>query len=316
MKHTLILLTAFSLLGLPVAAGAGEVPSGALDLGLHLEKGQTFRCTLRQESTQVLWFGTTEVERTESSETVSTLEVLAVDEKGVATVKVTTDRKASKSESESGVLEYDSEHPPDEVPWWELDSAAMIGRSYTVKVSPSGEILEIEGGDALRKVVADSLPEDETLRAQIADRAIKGVTDEALKESLWIVFPPGIHPGKPVAIGDSWAPEQPIPLEVMFVKNAYTLASRENGVATVTYEGPIEPDPDAEPIKEGPATIKVKMTGTVKGASRVDEKTGMVIESQADVALKGELLVTGMPNTEGEESIPQTTEATMTLTVE
>lgn len=315
MKHTLVLLTVLALLALSVTANAGDEPE-KVDLRLHLEKGQTYRCTVSSDSTQVQWHGMAEVERTESSKTTQTLEVLAVDEEGVAAIKVTTDRTAFKSEDQSGVIEYDSEHPPDEMPWWTIGHATMIGRAYILKVSSTGEVLEVEGGDAIRKAVMDALPEDETLRAQIVNQVMRNVTDEALKERLQLLFPPGLRADEPVAVGDSWAPENPIPLEMMIIKNTYTLASREDGIATVVYEGAIESDPDAEPRTEGPVTVRVKMTGKVKGTSRIDEQTGLIIESQAGATFEGEYLVSGMPDAEGEMSMPVTIELTATLKVE
>ncbi len=313
MKHTLVLLAVVAVLALSVTASAGDEP-GKLDLRLHFEKGQTFRCTVTWKSTQLEWQGMIEVERTESSEATQTLEVLAVDEEGVATIKVTIDRTAFKREDQSGVMEYDSEHPPDEAPLWALHDQAMIGRSYTLKVSPNGEVLEVEGGDAIREAVTDALPEDETLRARITDQVMRNVTDKALKDKLWRVFLPGFRPDEPVAVGDSWAP---IPLQRKIVKNTCTLASCEDGIATVVYEGDIESDPDPEPIKEGPLTIRwKKTTGRVNGTGRINEQTGMILEAQVDATFEREYVVSGKPNAEGEMSIPVTIEVTVTLKVE
>jgi hypothetical protein len=321
MKHTLALLTAFAVLALSVAASAGDEP-GKLDLRLHLEKGQTFRCTCTATWASTWWRGTRETADTDVQKTSYGWEVLAVDEKGTATIRVTTEWMYIKISANSGefVVEYDSacgddQADPPLTPW-----AATVGHSFTMKVLPTGRVIGIEGADALRKAAMDTLPEDEAMRAEIAGFVERAFSDENLARVMEDFM--DFRPDAPVAVGDTWTSRKtillgPIILEPVVRKSTYKLTSRQDGKAAVTCESTVESDPDGKPLRKGDfATMGFKLAGTQTGAFRVDEKTGMITEGELCIEVEGNLLVQEGPDAEEETPLPITIETTVKLEVE
>ncbi len=318
MKKTLITHVIVLVLAVSSMAAADEATSGKLDLHLHFEKGQTFQCTRTTETVRVDWFGMVEEETTTSTTSTRTLEVLAVDEEGTATVKVTSDRETFSMQHPYGGLEYDSETTPLEGDICCVTPlAAVVGLSYTAKVTPTGEVRGIKGGETLRKAVVNALPKDNDPGEMIIEWAKNTCSDKALKQlTVSLAFPVGLVPAEPVAVEDSWIVEtvcDAMLTNTLRAKNTYTLISRRDGTATVRCEAVIKPDPDAE---ASPPTIRSVFSGTQDSTFQVDEKTGMLVEAQTKLDLEGKYLMRETPEVEEETSIPSTLAITVELKLE
>jgi hypothetical protein len=318
MKKALITHVIVLVLAVSSMAAADEVASAELNLHLHLEKGQLFRCTRTTETVRIDWFGMVEEETTTSTISTRTLEVLAVDEEGTATIKVTSDRETFSMQHPYGGLEYDSETTPLEGDICCVTPlAAVVGLSYTAKVTPTGEVREIEGSETLRKAVVNALPKDNDLGEMIIEWAKNTCTDEALQRlTVSLAFPVGLHPAEPVAVEESWTVEtvcDAMLTNTLRARNTYTLISRQDGIATVRCEGVVEPDPDAEP---SPPTIRSVFRGTQESTFQVDEKTGMVVKAETKLDFEGKYLMRQTPEAEQETSVPSTLAITIELKLE
>ena len=102
MRHIPFLFAFSLMLSAVLLARAEEPESGKLDLQLCFEVGQTFRCVEKLETKDTEWFGTAEASVVERKEWTKTLEVLAVGEAGVATMKVLFDRRAVSHDDGDG----------------------------------------------------------------------------------------------------------------------------------------------------------------------------------------------------------------------
>jgi hypothetical protein len=316
MRPTLAAVAVLAVLVLspPARAGSPAAAGGPdkLDLHFHFQKGQTYHLipTVEEKSTQVV-----DGEDQVTTNTVvlgQTLEVLSVNDDGSATIKVTFGPTATKNEGPQSTYAFDSTDPPKDLPMPAVGLALVVGKSYTVTMTPAGEIVKMEGVDALIETMVGALPDDEEIRASMRESLGHQFGEDALKELLANITAP--FPGKPVAVGDSWTQKvthtRGMP---RITETTYTLAERSNGVATVKVNATMKPDPDAEPVKSGPMSMRHTVEGTETGTYKLDEATGFILEGEIEHNLHGDVILSNVPGRDGDLTIPTTVEIKVTI---
>jgi len=234
-------------------------------LRLNLHPGQTFDkgMMVNTETSEVIQ--NIQIHKTLTEQIRFHSEVLSVDNDGTVKLKTTFQSLATKETTTNNgkkvepTFSYDSTEHSKVVPPSLQFMATTVGQNVILTISSRGEILKVEGVDAIvNKTGADiKVP---FIRAMLKD-AVKNYVDSISKQSVGMVIfaPPAI------AVGDSWTEKisqsafRPMQLNVK-----YTVISSKNGVATISILSP----------------IKTSLTGTVNGTISVDEKTGLILSSE------------------------------------
>ena len=130
-----------------------------------------------------------------------TQKVRSVNKKGVATLRVTYNRIKFRL---SGMMEtdYDSDRdkePPEDV-MGKLMSA-FLGKTFTMKMGPKGEVLEVKG---IAKIMEEAIEEmeDDEQGAMMAEMIKGAYDDERAKQMMTMSY--AALPKKPVGEGDTW----------------------------------------------------------------------------------------------------------------
>jgi hypothetical protein len=305
----LIAVLAVSFLLTP-GTGAGAEEKAALKL--HFEKGQELTLTTSVAETTTTWWNDEEGQLENTTSMTTLLDVTGVDDDGTATMKVTIKSIALKSDSGRWSYDYDSENPPDEVPPPAAAFAAIVGKSFTMRLTAGGEVAGFEGVDKMLEETQSTLPSDERRRRWGSDRLARSFSEEALKQTFDGIF--GFLPDEPVAVGDSWtrtiAVDHGIPVTA---EEKYTLTERKDGTATITLEGKLKPQENAAPRRMGRGTVKHDVTGTEKGTLTVDEAAGCVFKSAITEKLEGKITMSGFRGDNTERSTDVKSEATITV---
>ncbi len=316
MRKLLAVATVLAVLVL-LSSATARAGDDKIQLAFHLEKGQSYKLVMTTDQEivqQVPGRGEMKVQQTTSIG--YTFAVTDVDDKGTATIDVTFGPVSMKVDTGMGTFEYDSEDAPDEIPASAQNMAALVGKSFTMKLATDGETLEVTGVDELLDELLEliDLPEG-PIKQRMTEDVKKQFGEAGLKESMGNMI--GIFPDEPVGIGDSWARIVTITAGFpIIVETTYTLAGRDDGVATIEIEATMKPNPDAEPISMGPMTMRYELEGTQEGTLKIDEATGWYVEGTMDQDLKGQLVMSGIPGQEGELPIPMTIKSTITFKTE
>lgn len=302
MKHTRLAVLLFIAFLCPRPGIGSDAGTDAVNLRLRYQVGQTYRCTMQVKKSTARSYRGTELKSTQTRETTYTCKVKAVDNKGTATIEMTIDRIVSDT---SAGDHLDSSDPKTASPTFGTQVLRlMVGHTLTLRIEPSGRIVELKGMEAiLEDIMRGLLPKDtDTRKATLPDthQDLGNEANEALRVQMEAFA--GVYPDKPVAVGDTW--------------DQYTLDSRNNGVATVSFEKVIEQDQDAEPQPWSDGTLHFHLAGTRKGIVQIDEQTGLIIEGRLDLRLKGEEVFTPADDPENAVSTPLATEETTILRME
>jgi hypothetical protein len=284
-------------------------------LQLQFKQGEAHlqRMTMEQVITQTIEGENIVINQTMGFDMLQ--EVLDVDTDGVANLKVTYTAARMKHASMMGNFIYDSANPPQELPPQAMSIAALVGKSFTMKMKANGEILALGGLDKLLEDTVNALElPDGPMKRALAKALREQYGEVAMKESMQQASL--TYPDKPLAVGDSW--EHTAVTTRGFaasMKNRYTVASRKNGVVTLDIHSQVTDNPKGEPMDMGVIKLRYKISGEQKGTSEVDAKTGQAIRSNVKQSMSGTVQVIGDDDDDAPEEWPISIESTISIEV-
>ena len=305
---TAVILTILVLLSSSTAHAAAD----KLDLKLQFQKeGELTLVTTVEQKTTRTW-NDQERESKETTSTVIGLVVVSVDDDGTATIKATSWAIALKSEGGRRSFEYDSLNPPDEVPRRAAPYAALLRKTFTMKLTPTGKVSDLEGVKAMLKAAEDAVPQEGRGRQWLIGEVKRRFGEDGLKQTMEAAF--AFLPTEPVAVGDSWkrtiAGDNGVPV---IAEQTYTLTKRAEGTATIELKATLKPHEGGAAPRPGRGTVKYEISGTQKGTLTVDEATGCLFKTTIAQELKGKMVMSGFRGDDTERSMPVKSEATITV---
>ena len=185
---------------------------------------------------------------------------------------------------------YDSSNPPAEVPPEALGYSVMVGKGFSILISPDGEVVEVEGLDELYDAVLDELDIDDwELRQQLELLLETSFGEEAIKESCGeLVFS---SPDEPIRVGESWSVtvERSLPIPIV-VENEYTLRDYDGKIATFDVFSTIVSSEEGMMDIVG-VQLGYAVSGTQEGFIEVDTESGLTLTSEISQDISGEAIV-------------------------
>jgi hypothetical protein len=107
------------------------------------------------------------------------------------------------------------------------------------------------------------------------------------------------YPDKPVSVGETWASDlnqtSGFPMRVI---SDYTLKSRDKGIAVIDVSSKIESDTASNTMTLGLLTMAYEISGGQAGTIRVDEITGLPVNSELERHFAGTVSISGIPDQE------------------
>lgn len=267
---------------LAMLAGACGEPGPSVDLRLHLRAGDVYRVWTVTEQTTAgadsAWqaIGLTTTYRVES-----------LGSAGIARVRVSYDSASFASGGSGGRVNITSADTLADIPPAAAGYLALVGHGFTMMLAPNGQVARIDGGDELRRSIAERLTGSNKFMAGVVDGYLRSIfSDSALRASMEQSF--ALYPARQTAVGDRWkrafrlAAPYPMALE-----NEYELASRSGGIATVEMETAME-SYDRKPDGSAPSLrFDYDLTGKQRGRMMIRESDGWVIESNVTQEFSG-----------------------------
>lgn len=299
--RTILRAVAFVLLAGAACAKAEE----KLDLRLHLSKGQRHHMSVTLDQTIDQTLGPAHQQTTQKVGVSYTFKVEDVDAQGNASVSVEYDSVSFHARTPSGAVDYDAGKPPNgPLPVPASALAALVGQSYSVTVDPHGNVTQVAGlSKMLNEVLAHLDMPDGVLRAAVERTIRQELSEPNLKQTLRDVFAP--FPDGPVAVGQSWTRNASVMLGFpMSRQTTYTLAARENGIATISLAGKAATAPDAVVDLSG-VKMNYDLKGEQTGTLEIVESSGWTRAATVSQTLSGAATLRA-PNTE-----PQTVPVTI-----
>jgi len=290
-----------------------------IDLKLNLTEGATYSTLMitDQKISQTVQGRPVDVNQTMSMTIDS--EVLSVEPDGTTTLTVTYRTMQLKMDGPMGTIEYDSQNPV-------IDSndpqaammvamySAMLDQSITMKLTPKGKILQIDGFDEMMENMMDKMAVDDPNMAQ----AMKDMMKNFISEDKLMEMGQGMvstFPDWPVGIGDVWydtislGAGFPIDLDVTNI-----LKDRKDGVAVIESIAKMDMgDPNSSLIEVEDMKMNLLLSGTQNATTEVDEATGWIIAADTIQNFTGVIKIEPNPKMPEGMSMPMSIKGTVTV---
>jgi hypothetical protein len=290
MKSIFMFFMTFSL-----ALGSVAAAQDPLVLKLNLQPGSAFTYTMDMNQTNVQTVDREEQKLDQEVLIVWNYDVLEKGTDHVMVVKLTYKRVKISQNYGHEIAEYDSDNPPDYVDPSMRGMASLPGTELLVRLTPTGEVLDIQGVDKMldKMIGALELP-DSPQRDQVVQNLRKQFGANAVEQSLEQIT--SFFPGRPVSVGDRWKDSTEANTGFpMVIKSEYVLKSRKEGTAMIDVTSELSSDPQ-NAMALGPLTMAYDVSGTQTGNIMVDENTGLPTKSEISLQFSGNVDVSGVPN--------------------
>lgn len=264
-------------------------------------------CTLSVEVKQDLAqsFGPQKMATRQEMRLDYALKGLPPDAEGNAAVQVTISRVALSIDSQFAKVSFDTEKP-DTVKAAKGDPmsagfAALAGGTFTMTVSPRGEVRKVAGAAAIADRAVKALPES-PMREMLTQQFQSMYGDEAMRDQMGQFLP--VYPEKPVKPGDRWTQKGTIRMGPIAIdqESNYTVSGLRPDGADLAVEATFTSSGKADPEAEMSVQIR---KGTQKGTLAVDAD-GFLSTSDARQSMECDVVAQGM-------AMGQTMEAAVTV---
>ena len=292
-----------------VTAGPGD---DTVDLRFRLKEGDTRNVRMITEQTISQEIQGQQIDMEQSFAFVFTFAVLEAGAEDTMWVEFTYNSVRFTQDGPMGMIEYDSEDPPDDIPLPARAFAALVGQSMRLRMTDQGRVKEVSGIDEMIDHMIESmgLPAGEmsermesNLREQFGEEAVKEMTESAM----------AVYPDGPVSVGDSW--HRKVVLTKGFpliVETTYTLTGRRDGIASIEIASELESNSEAASIEMGPVSLTYELRGEQSGMLNIDEATGWILKSRIEQQSSGRMHISGGPEGMEEMSWPIEIESVVT----
>ncbi len=260
------------------------------------QAGEVYQVDSVMEQDMTQSFGGQEMTISQRFEYGYTWAIREVSAEGNITVEVTYNHIATEQSFGDQAIAYDSavdEAPPPELAGMDL----MLGQSFTMVLSPRGQVLEINGLDEMYQAIveASTLPEEQ--KAAFAQALEDSYGATALQEQFSSMLVP--YDGQPLTEGHSWTIEQQLNgLVPVAIHTVYTVQGWDEETAQIAIASTLQSDPD-KVTSLGGYQVSYDMTGTQEGVFSVSLTDGVTREASLNQHLEGSMTIS-----QGEAALP------------
>jgi len=216
-------------------------------------------------------------------------------------------------ETPMGNFMMDSDKPDDTNPGSKVLSKLM-NKHFTIKMAINGEIIDVIGSDTIMEDAFNEISSANNMQISIIKERVKQfVKKESLKGSLEIAI--RCFPDKPVSIGDTWTNQlELVSIMPTQINNTWKLTDIKEGVSFLECKSTLKSKEDSPAQNMNGIQIKYNITGEQQTVSKIDEKTGWVIESTMNQEISGEIIADLSAQGGGNQKFPITMKSKTIIT--
>lgn len=274
-------------------------------LMMNFKKGDSFNVEMNTNLKTTMNILNQNVETDEVEKVLYNYKITDIDKDNVYTIKATIKSIYMKSANEKGTNEYDSSK---DIGKNDINSnlmTSLIGRAFTIKLTPVGEVKEIKGFDELIKTWTSNTTEQDSLKKLFGNDALKEQVEQMFK----------LYPDKKVNVGDKWTTDMSISSGIpMSIKTTLQLKDKKNGIATIDENSKIGMNGDKSVMDFGGLKFKLNLSGDQNGTIKIKENPGLITNREITQKITGTMSVEGNEQLNG-KSFPITIESTISYKI-
>lgn len=275
-------------------------------LKINFKKGDSYKVEVYSNSKSVETVSNKNIESNQTEKDVYIYKVVDVDKDGTYTINSTIKSISFKYTGTGGTLEYDSSKDIVKNDFNSMIMTSFIGRNFTIKITPTGEVKKVTGFDELINSQVNSCPFNENYKTTERNILNQFFSKDALKEQIKQMF--NLYPDKKVNVGDKWNIQTSISSGVpVLINSIFQLKNDKNGVAEISENSKINTDGNEKVPNTGGVNALCNASGNQSGTIRINEDSGLIIDREITQKITGTI---GLGGKSDSQSIPINTEVT------
>jgi hypothetical protein len=286
----------------PVKSGLIN-PDGSVTLKYNVNKGDKFELEMfsdqkitqeaqgkKQEANQAQGFGYNFI-------------IEDVDGAGNISSKITFSSIYNEIDAGMGKIIFDSKNPPKvENPQTKI-FMSLIGKGFTAKQSPVGNVIDIKGIDDIIKGIVKKMDlknanEDKALSYSLEAQFGKSRMVDLLEKTM------NFYSAEPRKIGDKWTKDYNINAEFnMLVSSEYTLKEIKGTTIILGVTSKMHTDPKSKTTENNGVIVNYNLKGTKDGTIEIDAASGLIIKSDVKQKISGNITAVSSDKDKKTESV-------------
>ncbi len=177
----------------------------------------------------------------------------------------------------------------------------LKGKSYLMKMSNTGRVVETIGADSLFSELINNIEGlPDSYKSAMVKQLASAYGDKAIKENSQMST--SLYPNKAIKEGDTWTANRSGGNEVMLpnVESVYTLDKITGSEYLINMKAKLS-FKSAEPVN---LPMQYNLNGTMTSTNKIDMKTGMITEIKMKQHILGSIKLKQNASAQGNEPIP------------
>lgn len=256
---------------------------------LHLKPGLKYYYTITNETATKLEANDNKIENTNNS-TVGFIYETIKDTAGGFVLKITYDSVHIITKKGDAVTEVDAANAKNSIDPLEKMLGSLKGNSLFVTINNKGEVTSVNGYKEITDKLMSFIDVSNEAEKNTVTSQISGMLGEGfVKNNLQGL---DIFPDSDLYVDDSWTKQQTQSGALKLnLTTAYTLQSVKDSIAEIKSSSEVNNNNTKTDMMGANAVVNFK--GSEKGSFKTDLRTGMLLNQQSTVSVKGTVELNG-----------------------
>lgn len=255
-------------------------------LMIKFKKGDSYKVEANNSSKTKMTISNQNNENDEIEKYVYNFKITDIDKDNTYTINSTIKSIYFKSTGSGGTYEYDSLRDTAKNDINSMMMTSFIGKSFTIKITPTGEVKEVTGFDELINTQIDNLPLGDEYKTTEKNILKQFFGKDSLKQQVEQMFK--VYPDKKVNVGDKWSTKMSTSLGIpMIIDSTFQLKEEKDAIATVSEYSKIYVDQNKKTVKIDGMNEKANVSGVQNSTIKINENSGLIIDQEITQKLTG-----------------------------
>ena len=189
--------------------------------------------------------------------------------------------------------------------------SAIIGESFTMKVSPTGQVLELQGVPKLLNNIAQKMNIQSSLKESFIDSLKEQYGDDAMKSMMAQSF--GYFPTTSVSVGDQWKTTLALAGSFpMMIDSTFTLKENKDGNLKIDFVSTLSSNASVTMVSGNVTLVPILKSGKQSGSIVISDSTGWIKSGKVIQDFQMDTQLVGQDEGGAAQVIPMTVSSVIT----
>ncbi len=285
MEKKLLLKVTFAIVLIAISISCGK---SKIEIRLNLQKEQSFLMLFHTDMKMTQKFMGMPIEMDMKMDMDLKFENTGQDNDSNYLMKVTYQALKYQMKAQGQLISFSTENASNDT-LMDKVFRNIKGKSFDLKISKSGKIVEISKLDSLSDYLFGNMSDTSRMK-EFSELFNKNFGEESIRNNFGIFF--GFYPENPVSVGDKWMNTTSVKsFFALNIENNYQLINDNNNLYEISVQSNMKTDIKNEQVEIKGMQMKFNMKGTQSGNIKIDKKTSWITDSEVKQKVTGDAII-------------------------